>query len=154
MVKEKMPAVAEDNELPLGSRIRLRRHAAGKSLTDMAGAIGYDKGWLSAVENNRVNASAALIDKISAYLDLSPSSLKTPRCPVWSPRWRSPLGSHKQPPPRRTPRPIRRRELGERIERLVGNARLTRQEEQLVGDQIIRVAREMIRLVKATRDLS
>src|SRR3989344_941757 len=62
---------------PTGSRIRLRRRVVGIGLSQLARDIGYDRGYLSSVENNRpkVSASEELLDKIAKKLDTTTKAL-------------------------------------------------------------------------------
>lgn len=153
MAKEQPVIVEEGKPLPLGSRIRLRRQTQGIRLSAMAEALGYNRGYLSKVENNKVAPSNELLGKIADYLSVSIMQLNE--------------GSIAQltgsPPPRlqrgrgtilaAPPLPPRKRAIGERIERLVATAHLTAAEEDIVAERLVAVTSELLALIKAARSL-
>jgi transcriptional regulator with XRE-family HTH domain len=148
--REKLPDVLDGADVPIGSRIRLRRRAEGRRLTEMARALGYDKGWISQVETNRATASDELLQKIAGYLNLTLRELvEAPVAviaPVNSPTTIESGGAFGAPAI-----PRRERSIGQRVDRLIAAAHLSRHEQDLLSDRVVALAREAIALVKATR---
>jgi transcriptional regulator with XRE-family HTH domain len=140
--------------LPLGSRIRLKRHAQGVRLSTMASDLGYDKGYLSKVENNQATPSKELIEKIAHYLRISSQDLKHAPVEQLAPgnaRQHSIRGpGFVLPAP---PLPQRKHRIGQRIERLIAMGHLSEEEKELLEERLITVTRELVALVRATRQL-
>lgn len=153
MAKELPVDIGLGEALPLGSRIRLRRQTAGRRLSAMADSLGYNRGYLSRVENNQANPSDELVTKIADYFGISVSELKegsmTRLIGAPPPRLRRGQGTVLAAPPL----PARKRSLGERIERLVAMAHLTAAEEEIVAERLVAVTSELLALIKATRSL-
>jgi transcriptional regulator with XRE-family HTH domain len=139
--------------LPLGSRIRLRREARGIRLSTMADTLGYNRGYLSHVENNRAMPSAELVQKIADFLSVSVQELKeapldrlAPAAASWRPRGPARPALPVQMPPKK-------RTIGQRIERLVASAHLAPEEEALVADHLVAVTSDALAFLTAVRRL-
>lgn len=150
--------IAAGDELPLGSRIRLRRQAQSIRLSTMARDLGYDKGYLSHVENNRAIPSEDLLKKIAEYLGLTLQDLR--QCAIVKltrgtgslhPGSVTDLGlTLPALSLRMTPR---KRTIAQRIERLLSSAHLTDAENELVEESLVALTGEMLRLIKDARSL-
>ncbi len=73
--KEKIVSLENNNQHPIGARMRLARIEKGFRLTDMSEAIGYTKSRLSTVENGYGNPSQELIQAYEQQLGLEPGAL-------------------------------------------------------------------------------
>ncbi len=155
MPKERPVSLSVGDALPIGSRIRLRRLSRGIRLSAMARAIGYDRGYLSHVENNEVTPSAELVEKIAQYLEVSVQDLRQAPIAQLAPGYGVgsgvPLGGAfilTAPPP-----PPRPRTLAQRIQRILSMAHLTEEEEAVVADYLVATTQAALALVKSTRRL-
>jgi transcriptional regulator with XRE-family HTH domain len=155
MGKER-PVVATGDAVAVGSRIRIRRQALGLRLATMARDLGYDRGYLSRVENGKARPSPDLLARIADYLELSIIELE--QAPVQQlvashlaggPAAQAPTGlAYPALPPKLPPR---KRGIGERVERLVAMAHLSPKEEDLIGEALLGWLREALALAKALR---
>ncbi|MEL6682963.1 MAG: helix-turn-helix domain-containing protein [Pseudomonadota bacterium] len=68
-----LDVIAEQQSL--GADIRALRKARGKTLTQLASALGRSVGWLSQVERDLSNPAIADLGKMAEILDVSVSSL-------------------------------------------------------------------------------
>jgi transcriptional regulator with XRE-family HTH domain len=155
MPKERPINLSAGDALPLGSRIRLRRLSRGIRLSAMAKAIGYDRGYLSHVENNEVTPSVELVEKIAQYLEVSVQDLKQGPIAQLAPGYGvtsgEPLGgAFILTAPPTPPRP---RTLAQRLQRILSMAHLTEEEEAIVADYLVATTQAALALVKSTRQL-
>lgn len=163
MAKEIPVDLSEGDNLPLGARIRLRRHHRQIRLTNMARDLGYNRGYLSKVENNVVIPSDDLVEKIADFLKISVDDLRL--API---RQLAPEAKRKNtgrtsgfalaaPPMSADVQELgyerQNRSIGERLERLIKMAHLSEEEEKIVGERLVAVTGEILKLVKATREL-
>jgi tetratricopeptide (TPR) repeat protein/DNA-binding XRE family transcriptional regulator len=74
MGRKDRPVVQDANPPFIGSSLRQARQARGISLTEMANRLMVSKGHLSGVENNRIQPSAALLQKYEQVLKLEPGA--------------------------------------------------------------------------------
>ncbi len=69
--------IPADGEIPLGTKIRVRRQQLGLSIAQLGRLIGgYDRSHLSHVEIGRVQPSDALLKKIAQALHIEPRELR------------------------------------------------------------------------------
>jgi len=152
--KERPVDLRAGDSLPIGSRIRLRRNARRIRLSTMARDIGYDRGYLSHVENDRAKPSDELLEKIAQYLDISVQDLKEAPISQLSPGHRvsgmPPGRGFVLTAPLLPPKP---RTLAQRIQRLVAMAHLTKEEEAIVAEYLIETTQAALSFVKSTRRL-
>lgn len=164
VAKEIAVDLSEGNDIPLGSRIRLRRQQQQVRLSTMARDIGYNRGYLSKVENNHVSPSDDLLGIIAQYLKTTVNDLaETPISDLVPER---PQGKRVQRrrgfalgAPKRSEKEetdsyeTQQRMLGERIERLIKMAHLTEAEREMIEGRLVAVASELLKLVKDSRRL-
>ncbi len=162
MGKERPVDTSVGDALPLGSRIRLRRHARGVRLSDMAREIGYDRAYLSTVENNQASPSNELVGKIAEYLGTSAEALRQgpiARLGVATVAGGSGAGlhpfglAHAALPSTSPALPAKRRTIGQRIERILAMAHPSEDEEEIVAKHLVAMTSELVSLVKAARQL-
>jgi XRE family transcriptional regulator, fatty acid utilization regulator len=153
VAKEQAVDFTQGDALPLGSRVRLRRQARGVRLSEMAKALGYDRGYLSRVETGKATPSEELVEKIAGHLGTSAALLREGALEelvgASAPPLRRGRGTVLSAPPLAP----RKRALSERIERLVAMAHLSPQEEEVVADRLVAVTGELLALIKAARSL-
>ncbi|MDP9358517.1 MAG: helix-turn-helix domain-containing protein [Chloroflexota bacterium] len=69
--------IPADGEIPLGTKIRVRRQLLGLSIAELGRLIGgYDRSHLSHVEVGRVQPNDALLKKIGQVLHIEPWELR------------------------------------------------------------------------------
>jgi len=155
VAKEKPVEITPERDLPIGSRIRLLRQAMGLHLSALAREVDYDRGYLSHVEQNQANPSNELVERIAQQLGLSADALR-----------RDPIGEEIKlrtlervkpesvaSPALSIKSPLKRRTLGQRIERAVTVAHLTEEEESIVCDHLVAITTTVIAMIKAARSL-
>lgn len=149
MAKEKIPDLSLGDQLPLGSRIRLRRISGGERLADMARGLRYDKSHLSKVENNIVPPSQTLLQRIAEHLQISVPELQAASLDRLT-EGLDPLGVINEALER--PRyNIRQRPGLQRIGRIVAMGHLAETEEAWLYERLIRITAELVGFVKDTR---
>lgn len=74
--REREPAIPEEGEIPLGTRIRARRWYQGIFLEDFAKQLGdYSLSYISGIENNKVEFTEDFFDKVTEVLQISDEDL-------------------------------------------------------------------------------
>lgn len=154
MAKEAPIDLSLGDLLPTGSRIRLRRHVLGVRLSSLAREIGYDRGYLSQVENNKPGGdspSDELLEKLAQRLDIPKQVL------IEGPLTQLTNGSSPEQFATMTstlkregyqPRP---RSGVARINRIMAMGHLTPQEEAAVVEQLVSHASSLVDFVKSLR---
>lgn len=157
MAKEKSVDLTVGDALPIGSRIRLRRQAQAVRLSRMARDLGYDKGYLSNVENNRASPSDEFLSKIVDYLDISVLALR--KSPISIIAGHHPIGQEASSQPfglvhPALPVPVfapQKKTIGQRIERLIVMAHLSEEEQEILEEHLVRETSAEIGLLKRLR---
>lgn len=62
----------------IGEQLRRHRRAAGLTLTDLASRVGFDKGYLSRIENGKKVPPIATLSRLAGALGIEAASLLTP----------------------------------------------------------------------------
>ncbi len=146
--------ISQGDILPIGSRIRLRRHSLKPTprLSTMARALDYNRGYLSHTENNRAEPSEELLGKISSFLQISLEDLQNAPLSVLAPvDSRQELGespTESLTPPTYNPKS---KSIGARIDRVVTMAHLSERETGIFATSQLAHATETIALIKSMR---
>lgn len=152
MSRERDVDLTKGNALPLGSRIRLRRHSQGVRLSGMARDLNYNKAYLSKVENNKAAPSAELLEKIADYLHISVPDLRSAEITRLSAD--ATIGHKDVVPAVGLALPAlpaiskEKRALGQRLNRLIAMAHLSQEEEMLIEECLVQVTSDLLALVK------
>jgi transcriptional regulator with XRE-family HTH domain len=149
MGRERVVEFQQDEELPLGSRIRLLRKARGMRVAEMARELGYDRGHLSNVELNRARPSDELLERIASLFHLTPAMLRTAPISHLERRLRPHARSLVPAAPPLPQKP--RQQLGQRVDQLVVSAHLSDVEREILDERLVPLIRELIGLLKAAR---
>ncbi len=159
MAKERPVDLTVGDKLPLGSRIRLLRQARGVRLSTMAADLNYAKGYLSNVENNKVSPSDELVEKIADYLDISVDELRN--APIVQLMGRpsdqqsvptAPFGLVQ--PALSVTMPVKRRTIGQRLERIIAMTHLSEEEQEIIEDYLVTLTSAALAFLKAARQSS